>query len=273
MRHEPAGDVDRLTATGEPMLAAARRSAIHRQVERDGGATIQQLVHAFGVSAGTVRRDIALLDAAGALVRVHGGAVCKESGPRAAAREALAAKASHFAYDGAVVALSAGTISVAVAKRLAELTRLTVVTYALPVALAFQQRQRHDQTLLLTGGVLTSAQGLHGPLAEDNLRSLSIDVGFIQVDGVDPATGLSNLDDRVAELNRAIAGTARQVVHYADHTAWHHGGALVSTVDKGTTLLVDAYLPAVAKAELASTGATVVVAPRLGETDVQKTDA
>lgn len=161
---------------------------------------------------------------------------------------------------GAVVALSAGPISELLARRLAGLAGLTVVTYSLAVAQAFRVGGHQDQTLILIGGILDDAQSMTGPLAAANLRSLRIDVGLVEVDATTPESGLANLEASTAELNRMIMSVADQVLFYADHTAWQRGaGHRVVTVGPAVTLVVDGLLPAPARRELADTGARIVV--------------
>src|SRR2546423_14762294 len=57
------------------MLAQERHELILRSLRRHGRLRVADLVAELGVSAVTVRRDLAELDSAGLLRRVHGGAI------------------------------------------------------------------------------------------------------------------------------------------------------------------------------------------------------
>src|SRR3954451_17216650 len=57
------------------MLAPERHEQILRVLRRHGRLRVADLVAELGVSAITVRRDLAELDSAGLLRRVHGGAI------------------------------------------------------------------------------------------------------------------------------------------------------------------------------------------------------
>ena len=57
------------------MLAPERHELILRSLRRHGRLRVAELVAELGVSAITVRRDLAELDSAGLLRRVHGGAI------------------------------------------------------------------------------------------------------------------------------------------------------------------------------------------------------
>ena len=57
------------------MYAEERQQAIADEVRRIGRASVADLAGRFSVTSETVRRDLATLERAGHLQRVHGGAV------------------------------------------------------------------------------------------------------------------------------------------------------------------------------------------------------
>lgn len=57
------------------MLAEERFAKILSILEEEGAAEVSRLMEALGTSESTIRRDLNTLDARGALVKVHGGAV------------------------------------------------------------------------------------------------------------------------------------------------------------------------------------------------------
>ena len=70
------------------MLASERHELILRSLRRHGRLRVADLAAELGVSAITVRRDLAELDSAGLLRRVHGGAVGTSPAAAPAARAA-----------------------------------------------------------------------------------------------------------------------------------------------------------------------------------------
>src|SRR4051812_46239226 len=62
-------------ATTRELLGAERREVILRRLQTQGKVRASALSDELGVSLDTVRRDLAELAAAGALRRVHGGAL------------------------------------------------------------------------------------------------------------------------------------------------------------------------------------------------------
>jgi DeoR/GlpR family transcriptional regulator of sugar metabolism len=63
------------------MLQVRREAEIVRVLRADGPASVDDLARRLRVSASTVRRDLARLDARGTLQRVHGGAAARDDGP------------------------------------------------------------------------------------------------------------------------------------------------------------------------------------------------
>src|SRR5689334_12540554 len=104
------------------MYAEERQQAIASLVIARGRASVADLAQTYDVTTETVRRDLAILDKAGLVRRVHGGAVPVRSlhlveagvGEREATRadhkDAIAAAALDFLpLSGATVLLDAGT--------------------------------------------------------------------------------------------------------------------------------------------------------------------
>src|SRR5688500_18303059 len=60
-------------------LAPARRAHVLALLARDGAVRVSQLIDELGVTPVTLRRDLALMEQEGLLVRVHGGAVAPAS--------------------------------------------------------------------------------------------------------------------------------------------------------------------------------------------------
>src|SRR6201995_1501473 len=104
------------------MYAEERQQAIASLVISKGRASVAELAETYDVTTETVRRDLAALDKAGVLRRVHGGAVppralhLVEAGvgeresTRADHKDAIAAATlEFFPLSGATVLLDAGT--------------------------------------------------------------------------------------------------------------------------------------------------------------------
>lgn len=248
------------------MLAERRRALIADAVRRHGAVRVAELVDRFGVSDMTIRRDLDVLAADGAVEKVHGGAVAvtgaaaeepwfeAKAGIAAAAKEAIATAAADLVEPGSVVALSAGSTTYAVAAKLLRVPRLTVVTNSLPIAdlLRAAGRDGDAPTLLLTGGTPTPSAALVGPLADRALAGLHVDLLVLGTHGMSERAGLSTPNLAEGQTNRALIAAARRVVVVADHSKW--GLAALSTfagLDEVGCLVTDAGLPVEAREALA----------------------
>ncbi|MFI6154492.1 DeoR/GlpR family DNA-binding transcription regulator [Kitasatospora sp. NPDC051170] len=262
------------------LLAGQRRVLILERLKQQGGVRVNELTRELGVSDMTVRRDLDALARQGLVDKVHGGAVLtsapssQEPGFEAksawqpSAKDAIAAAAAHLARPGMVVGLAAGTTTHAVAQRLAAVDGLTVVTNSLRIAEVFEQPRPGGTgatTVLRTGGVRTPSDALVGPLADQGIRSLHVNVLFLGCHGISVETGLTSPNLAEAETNRAFIGSAHRVVVVADHTKWDTVGlATFATLDQVDVLVTDGELSAERRAAAAELAGEVIVADPAG---------
>ncbi|MFI5533866.1 DeoR/GlpR family DNA-binding transcription regulator [Kitasatospora sp. NPDC051853] len=242
------------------LLAEQRRALILDEVRRRGGVRVNELTQRLGVSDMTIRRDLDALARAGAVEKVHGGAVAAgaalahepgfeaKSALEPSAKEQIARAAAALVTPGSAVALSGGTTTYALAQQLVEVEHLTVVTNSVPVSEVFERARRAGTgagtTVVLTGGVRTPSDALVGPVADRAVRELRFDLLFLGAHGLDAEAGLTTPNLAEAETNRALIASARRTVVVADHTKWGVVGlsaiAPLSAVD---TWVTDAALP------------------------------
>lgn len=274
-------------AERQNLLAEQRRALILDEVRRRGGVRVNELTQRLGVSDMTVRRDLDALARLGALEKVHGGAVPVEgaeptghepgfeekTGREPAAKEEIARAAASLVTAGSAVALSGGTTTYALARVLAGVPDLTVVTNSVRVADVLHTGRSPEggeaggPTVVLTGGVRTPSDSLVGPVADRAIAALHFDLLFLGVHGISVEAGLSTPNLAEAETNRRLVASARRVVVVADHTKWGTVGlssfASLSEVD---VLVTDAALPAATRAELSELPLRLVVAGEEGAT-------
>jgi DeoR/GlpR family transcriptional regulator of sugar metabolism len=210
------------------VLAQERRDAILRALLPSGAATVADLADGLGVSEMTIRRDLGVLAAQQLVEKVHGGAVLAKRGAaephfaakrhvNAAAKAAIAEAAAPMVTDGMTVALSAGTTTWQVARRLrgGAVRDLTFVTNSLNVAGALEANGWHS--IVVSGGSFrTPSDALVGPFANQVLRQLNTDLLLLGVHSIDPRVGLTTPNIAEAETNRVMVAGARRVVVVAD---------------------------------------------------------
>ncbi|SBT38863.1 DeoR/GlpR family DNA-binding transcription regulator [Micromonospora narathiwatensis] len=254
------------------MLAQQRQSAILELIRQRGGVRVSHLVSRFGVSDMTIRRDLEVLAERGLVDKVHGGATLAGPGSaeepgfaaksirQQAEKRAIAERAARLVEPGMAIALSAGTTTAALAARLAEVRGLTVVTNSIPVADALHQNPRADQTVVLTGGLRTPSDALTGPVAEEAIAALNVDLLFLGVHGMTPRTGFTTPNLLEAAVNRRLIDAARRLVVLADHTKWETIGiATIAPLAEADVLITDAGLPHEAREQVGEQVGELVV--------------
>ncbi len=248
------------------MLATHRREEIVTRLERDGAVRVSDLVAALGVSDMTIRRDLGQLAEEGVLDKVHGGAVSRtddgatstsepgfaaKSVRQLAQKEAIAREAAALVRPGWAIAVSAGTTTYALARHLARIPRLSVVTNSVQVADVLHRAGDPSQTVLLTGGQRTPSDALVGPMAVAALRSMHLDAVLLGVHGMDAEAGFTTPNLLESETNRTMVASSRRLLVLADSTKW--GTVALSSMAQlqaGVTLITDVGLPAQARAAL-----------------------
>ena len=237
------------------MLARQRQTYILERVRKDGAVRVAELARDLSVSDMTVRRDLELLHQQGLLEKVHGGATVSsgsslfepgfvvKSELQLAEKDAIAAAASELVATGMAIALSAGTTTYALARRLTDIEGLTVVTNSVPVADVLYRMGRPDQTIIVTGGVRTPSDALVGPFAVSALRTIHVDLVFMGVHGMDPHSGFTTPNLLEAETNRALVEAGRRLIVLADHTKWGVVGiSSIGRLDQADVLITDSGL-------------------------------
>ncbi len=197
-------------------------------VRANGAVSLRELARVVQTSEVTVRRDVRALEAEGLLDRRHGGAVLpggfsREPGyPQkthlaAAEKSAIADLAAGLVEEGDAVVIGAGTTTQELARRLARVPGLTVVTNSLLVAQALAHANRVE--VVMTGGTLRGTNyALVGSGAEQSLHGLRVSKAFISGSGLTAERGLSTTNMLSASVDRALVQSAAEVIVLADHT-------------------------------------------------------
>jgi DeoR/GlpR family transcriptional regulator of sugar metabolism len=242
------------------VLARQRQAYILDRVREDGGVRVSDLVRELSVSDMTIRRDLELLADQGLIEKVHGGATAlpgsaqfeptfaAKSSLQQLEKEAIAEAAIGYVEPGSAIGLSAGTTTYAIARRLVEITGLTVVTNSPRAADVLHEAGRSDQTIILTGGVRTPSDALVGPFAVSALRSVHLDLVLMGVHGMDERSGFTSPNLLEAETDRTLVEAARRLIVVADHTKWGVVGlSSIARLDQADVLITDGHLDAEAR--------------------------
>lgn len=207
------------------MLALERHRRLLDLLNDQGGVRTAEAARELGVTEETVRRDFEKLEAEGALLRSHGGAVRiemtrREFPARERARQQVDAKreiaraAVARIQPGQTILLDASTTVLPVAQLLPD-QPLTVVTNALQVALALAEKPS-IQVSVLGGTFISSSHSCVGLAAEQALDLMRIDTAYLSCRGFDAVRGPSEPTEENARLKRHIVERAGEFCLLAD---------------------------------------------------------
>ncbi|KQN89210.1 DeoR/GlpR family DNA-binding transcription regulator [Arthrobacter sp. Leaf69] len=222
------------------MFAEERQQLIVGLITASGRASVTDLAERFSITTETVRRDLAALEAAGSVRRVHGGAVSPDrfstneesilvrTDQRQPEKIRIAEAAlALIPQDGTgSVLIDAGSTTESLAELLAARTaattaisgpvpELVVITHSLPIA-ARLSAEPGIALHLLGGKVRGLTQAAVGQSTVEAARRIRPDVAFIGTNGIHAAFGLSTPDPEEAAVKAAFVQSARRIVVLAD---------------------------------------------------------
>jgi DeoR/GlpR family transcriptional regulator of sugar metabolism len=144
-------------------------------------------------------------------------AVDDGSDPVRAEREAIAACAAELVVPGSAVLLGPGRTTTALARHLATISQLTVVTNSMTVTAALTDATQID--VVVVGGALRRSIGaVVGPITEQTVQGLRGAQVFLSGEGVTVERGLTTPNVFAAATDQALMSAGSRVVVLADHT-------------------------------------------------------
>lgn len=247
-----------------------RQREILRKLKPGENYAIAKLAQDLAVSEETIRRELRILSARGAVVWTHGAvqlAAAANEGPldrrmqeNVAEKNRIAAAAVEFVRDGDTLFVDAGTTACFVARALAGARRdLKVITNSLVVAETLGGRD--GNTLFLAGGELDyDYKAFSDHVAQAYVAQFTPHLAILTVGGVHPDHGLTDRHAREAAISRIVYERADRVLLVADHTKFGRLGLIRTASPEEVDILVtdkpldDALAQAFRRA-------TVIIAP------------
>jgi DeoR family transcriptional regulator, fructose operon transcriptional repressor len=248
------------------MLVGERRRKIIDILHSADRAQVDELAARLGVSESTIRRDLQLLSRSGVVERTHGGVLPpsrfepsfrEKETEHPAQKRAIAEAAARLVRSGQTLFLDAGTSTLELARALRTRTDITIATNSVPIAVELANGPR----LILTGGSVKEATlALVGPLAEQAIEQMHVDIAFIGTNGVSDAGFTTPTLEEAATKSRMIRA-ARMSVVLADGSKFGaETFAHVARLDEVDLLISDEDAPAGEVAALRSAGLEVLLA-------------
>ncbi|TDN86895.1 DeoR/GlpR family DNA-binding transcription regulator [Stakelama pacifica] len=231
------------------VIQADRISQIVTLIEQQGARSIGSLAAHFGVSQETIRRDIRQLEARGRVTKVHGGVTLPDARleapyrarlhERAEAKQRIAKIAAREVSEGMTVLIDSGTTSFWVARELAHIARLTVVTNSLEVA--GEILGRTGQRLFLAGGAINSDyRAAFDADAIAYSRRFVVDLAILSIGAIEADRGFLDFEPDEAAYKRAMLDRCRRVMMVADISKFERiGSAFVAGFADAHDLVTD----------------------------------
>lgn len=195
-----------------------RRHTIITLLNTHGEVSVDELAKRFDTSEVTIRKDLAILENSGLLLRRYGGAVplpkeiTENKNENLSKRKiSIAQKAAMMIKDHNRIIIDSGHTTSAIVSELDSKKGLVVMTNSLAIANKLQTLE-NEPTLLMTGGTWdTHSESFQGQVAENSLRSYDFDQLFIGADGIDLSKGTTTFNELIG-LSRVMAEVSREVI-------------------------------------------------------------
>jgi DeoR family fructose operon transcriptional repressor len=208
--------------------SSSRHQAIARWLADEGRVDVVDLAHRLGVAQETVRRDLRVMEEAGKLERVHGGAVALDAGLLAARAPVATSDHDDLELSARVwadlprhgtILLGNGRLGLALAQTIVAdpptTTGLTVVTNSLDAAVVLARASRLE-VYNVGGTVSASTRAQEGDWAMEELQRLHLDVSVVCPAGVSAERGLTQPTPAAAAVSQVEVAAADLVIALAD---------------------------------------------------------
>lgn len=211
--------------------SGTRYQAIARWLTLEGRVDVLDLATRLGVAQETIRRDLRVMEDAGQLERVHGGAVALDAGLLAARapvstpdEEDLELSARVWAQlpRRGTVLVGTGRLSLALAQTIVasppETSGLTIVTNSLDAAVVLARASRLE-VYNIGGTVSAVTRAQEGDWAVEELGRLHVDVSVVCPAGVSVERGLTHATPAAAAVSQVEVASGDRVIAVADAAA------------------------------------------------------
>lgn len=208
------------------MLAEERFAKILFIIETEGSVTVQELMNALDASESTIRRDLHLLDKKGKLLKVHGGAMAKQTIfhtqdenvqqrklLHAEEKKIIARYAAGLIESGDFVYIDAGTTTELMMDYLHE-SRAVFVTNA--ISHARKLSEIGCRVYILGGEFKSATEAIVGEEAVATLDKYNFTKGFWGTNGISTANGFSTPEVKEAMVKKKSMENCKECYVLAD---------------------------------------------------------
>ncbi|MCQ2771145.1 MAG: DeoR/GlpR family DNA-binding transcription regulator [Clostridia bacterium] len=210
------------------MLAIERKNIILSRLSAQGKIIVSDLSKEFGVSEETIRRDIEKLAREGLATKTYGGAVSNVSPStdlpynirkktNVEQKEFIAECVAEMIHDGDRIMLDASSTAIYVTRKIKDKRNITVITNSVEILLELADKT--GWTILSTGGTLKEGGlSMVGASAEKMIRDHHVDFAICSAKGIDFGMGITDSNEKDAEMKQAIFAAADKRVLAIDNS-------------------------------------------------------
>jgi DeoR/GlpR family transcriptional regulator of sugar metabolism len=234
-------------------LPEQRQRRIEMLVREAGSVTVAGLEQELGISAATARRDLAVLERQGKVMRTHGGAVLpgvaqhedsfqQRLGEAVEAKKRLARAAARLLGAEETVFIDSSTTAYYATQRmLAEAPNVTYLTNLVPVMDLFSTVDPSRASMVGLGGIFRPLTlSFVGPCTIYAVDSYLADRTFFSVKGITRDGHLTEPNPLEAEVKRAMIRRADSPVLLVDGRKFERRGASVIAHISEVSLVITA---------------------------------
>lgn len=231
---------------------------------------VEDLARRLGASRETIRRDLAALDRAGRLRRVHGGALAipalsatedpfhQRLQSQVAAKRAMARHVAAGLRPGDSLFIDTGTTTIYLAEELSRAKGLIVLTNSAEIA-ALAERGEGARVILIGGEFRGAGRESLGAMALAQIAQLRAAEAILTVASITGA-GAMDIDPQEAEIARAMARQAGRVTVLADSSKMGKPGVFEVCPLSGLSRIVTDAMPRDLRQAAEAAGVAVEIA-------------
>ena len=234
------------------MLSEQRHRMILKILEEKRSVTVTELTELLDISESTARRDITILDKAGRLVKVFGGAVladnvylsaeptvAQKSEINKEEKKCIARYAASLIRPHDFVYLDAGTTTGYMLDYI-QGTDVTFVTNAVAHAQRLAAGGRH---VILVGGTLkTSTEAVVGTSAVLMLKDYHFTIGFFGANGISRTARFTTPDANEALVKRTALEQCKRAYMLCDHSKFNVVSSVTFAPVESGSVLTDQWM-------------------------------
>lgn len=234
------------------MLSIQRRDEIYKIMLERRSVTVAEMAKHFGVSTETIRRDFEVLESEGILTKSYGGAVIKKHVKSKIDssvyeelivdnKQRIAKKAAELIHPGDSIFLDSSTTALHICEEIKDV-KLNVMTNSLKVLSKLALYP--NVNLVSTGGELDlHSLGFFGRAAVKYLSNFYLDKAFISCRSISMDKGLSDNEEKEAEMHQAVIENADSVYLLVDHIKFDRVSFVqTSNIENITAIVTDHML-------------------------------